>query len=147
MKWFSVLVLGMGLLMAASASAAENEADAVLGEWYTDEDKSIVEIYRLDDKFYGKIVWLKEPYTPEGSEKRDIHNPDESKRDDSIIGLQLLSDFRYSGRNRLDKGTVYDPNDGKTYSCKMRLKGDRLKIRGYVGIAVFGRTTIWRRKQ
>ena len=137
MKWLSVIVLGMGLLMAASVSAAENEADAVLGEWYTDEDESVVEIYRLDDKFYGKIVWLKEPYTPEGSERRD----------DSIIGLQLLSDFRYSGRNRWDKGTVYDPNDGKTYSCKMRLKGDRLKIRGYVGIAVFGRTTIWRRKQ
>ena len=147
MKWFSVLVLGMGLLMAASASAAENEADAVLGEWYTDEDKSIVEIYRLDDKFYGKIAWLREPCRSDGSERRDIHNPDESRRNGGIIGLQLLSDFQYSGRNRWDKGTIYDPNNGKTYSCKMSLKGDRLKIRGYVGIAAFGKTIIWRRKE
>jgi uncharacterized protein (DUF2147 family) len=126
---------------------AEEEADVILGEWYTDGDESVVEIYKCDDRYCGKIVWLKEPLTEDGEKKTDQNNPDESLRDREIIGLNIVENFKYDGDGEWEDGTIYDPNKGKTYSCKAKLEGDTLKIRGYIGFSAFGRTTEWRRKQ
>ena len=62
------------------------------------------------------------------------------------MGLQILSGFRYAGDGTWEAGKIYDPKNGKTYSCKMRLDGENLKIRGFIGISLFGRTTVWSRK-
>ena len=43
-------------------------------------------------------------------------------------------------------GRIYNPEDGKTYKCKLTLQDDgTLKVRGYVGMSIFGKTQIWRR--
>jgi len=152
MRRLSVLSALVVLLLTMSVYAAEGDSDvilseAILGEWYTDGNESVVEVYKADDCYYGKIVWLKEPLKDDGSEVVDSNNPDESKRTDPISGLNLLSGFEYAGRKKWSGGTIYDPNSGKTYSCKMKLKGDELNIRGYIGISLLGRTTIWTRKE
>lgn len=59
------------------------------------------------------------------------------------LGLELLKGFTYEGDNLYDDGTIYDPKSGKTYSCKMTIEGNSLKIRGYIGISLFGRTETW----
>ena len=135
------------LLLASHVYASEAEADVILGQWFTDGNESVVEIYKCGDMYCGKIVWLKEPTKEDGSEKVDKNNPDESKRDRKIIGLNIVSDFEYSGRNSWSNGSIYDPDKGKTYSCKAKLKGDELSIRGFIGISAFGRTTVWVRKE
>ncbi|MEO6849303.1 MAG: DUF2147 domain-containing protein, partial [Mucilaginibacter sp.] len=61
------------------------------------------------------------------------------------LGLELLKDFTFDGDDVYDDGTIYDPKNGKTYSCKMTLEGNQLKIRGYIGISLFGRSEIWTR--
>ena len=91
-------------------------------------------------------MWLKEPLTEKGEKKTDKNNPDESLHDRGIIGLNIVEGFKYDGDNKWKSGTIYDPNKGKTYSCKAQLKGEKLKIRGFIGISVFGETTVWRRK-
>jgi uncharacterized protein (DUF2147 family) len=63
-----------------------------------------------------------------------------------IPGPPLLWGFKYKGANKWEGGKIYDPNNGKTYSCKMTLEGNTLKVRGFVGISLLGRTTIWTRK-
>ncbi|MBW1889427.1 MAG: DUF2147 domain-containing protein, partial [Deltaproteobacteria bacterium] len=96
--------------------------------------------------YSGKIVWLKNPKNDDGTEKVDKENPDEARRNDSLVGLTLVQGFSYKGKNKWAGGTIYDPENGKTYKCKMALKGDDLKVRGFIGISLLGRTTHWLRK-
>ena len=141
-----LLIVCIVLAMAATAHAAEADASAILGRWYTDGDESIVEIYNCGESYCGKIVWLQEPLDPEtGEEKKDTYNPDESMRERKIIGMDIVWGFK-SGRGKSwGGGKIYDPESGKTYSCKAKLKKDKLNIRGFIGVSLLGRTTVWTR--
>jgi uncharacterized protein (DUF2147 family) len=132
------------LLLVVGGRVLAEEADAIVGEWYTEESKALVQIYKVDDVYNGKIVWLKEPKKEDGSEKLDTNNPDEAKQGNPIIGLNLVNGFVYKGKNNWGDGTIYDPDNGKTYSCKMKLNDDNtLKVRGFIGISLIGRTQVW----
>lgn len=146
MKKLIFVVVCALFLMTGFASA--EEADAVLGQWYTDAEKKdvVVEIYKDNDLYSGKVVWLKNPNEDDGTPKVDDENPDEARRNDPILGMNLVKGFTYKGKNKWAGGTIYDPNNGKTYKCKMSLKGDDLKVRGFIGVALFGRTVHWMRK-
>ena len=146
-KRLLILTAYLALLMAMGAWAQDTPGDAVLGQWLTEGDKAVVEIFGCDDRYCGKIVWLKAPTNPDGSDVLDTENPDPSKRNRTVLGLNLVWGFRYDERQGWVDGSIYDPDNGKTYSCKMSLEGDTLKVRGYVGISLFGRTTVWKRKQ
>lgn len=140
-------LLGVVALCGAIApSALAIDKNAILGQWYTAEKEALVAIYPCEGRYCGRIVWLKEPKNPDGTEKIDTHNPDQSRRHDPIIGLQLVSDFTFDGDGAWKGGRIYDPENGKTYSCKMVLSEDqRLKVRGYIGISLLGRTEVWTR--
>jgi uncharacterized protein (DUF2147 family) len=63
-----------------------------------------------------------------------------------LIGLVILKDFAFNGKDKWEDGTIYDPNNGKTYSCVIRLKNESaLEVRGYIGISLLGRTEVWTR--
>lgn len=123
------------------------QKDKVEGLWLNQEKEAKVEIYKAKNgKYYGKIVWLKEP-NRDGRPKTDINNPKESQRSQPIINLLILKAFNKDG-NTYTGGTIYDPKNGKTYSCKMSFENDNtLLIRGYIGISLLGRTTTWTRTQ
>lgn len=123
------------------------KADDVVGQWYSENNESLIEIYKSGNKFYGKIIWLKEPLR-DGKPKVDDKNPDEKLRSRPLIGLVILKDFVFNGKDEWSDGQIYDPKSGKTYSCYMELENkDKLKIRGYIGISLIGRTTYWTRKK
>ena len=137
----------IGVLLLIGGRAMADEADAIMGEWYTKDSKALVQVYKKDDVYNGKIVWLKEPKKEDGSEKLDTKNPDPSKQGDPIIGLNLVKGFVYKGKNKWGDGTIYDPDNGKTYSCNITLMEDNtLKVRGFIGISLIGRTQVWVRK-
>jgi uncharacterized protein (DUF2147 family) len=148
-RCFLVLLVA-GLLPATASGAA---GDDILGEWYNAEKDARIEIFACGTRYCGRIVWLKEPDYPDGSRdgvpgtpKLDHNNPDPSRTKEPVIGLRIVRDFEYAGENRWHAGTVYDPKNGKTYKGKMTLTApDRLDLRGYVGIPLFGRTTTWTR--
>lgn len=102
-------------------------------------DKSgIIQIYAQQGTYAGKIVGPDAP-------RLDTKNPDPALRKRSLMGVVLLQGFRYDD-GAWEKGTIYDPKDGKTYSCVLRLKdAGAMEVRGYVGISLFGRTEIWTR--
>jgi uncharacterized protein (DUF2147 family) len=139
------------LLVSPAAFAAT--ADDILGVWFNSEKDAQIEIAKCGEKYCGTVVWLKEPNYPEGSKdgipgtpKIDHHNPDPSLRKTPIIGLQIVYDFSYAGENLWKDGRVYDPKNGKTYKGKMTLVSPmRLDLRGYIGIALIGRTATWTR--
>lgn len=123
------------------------DADAIVGVWEPGHGKAKVKIDKIDDKYYGKIVWLKEPNDPDtGEPKVDKNNPDESMQKVPLRGYRILKDFLYKGKGEWSEGTIYDPENGNTYDCVITMKDDNtLDIRGYVGVKTFGRSDTWRR--
>ena len=143
----------IGLLLVSAAAVANTEGDRLLGFWFTENDNATVEIYREDDEYFGRIDALKNPLYADdtttglaGQLKVDLNNPDLDKQSRPIVGLNLLRGFTYIGNNKWRKGKIYDPENGKDYDCNIKLKSDgTLSVRGYIGLALFGRTTLWRR--
>lgn len=134
-----IKTLAIFLLFVSSSKAQSVSKDAILGEWLSQEKDGKVLIFKQGEKYFGKISWGKT------TGRKDSQNPDASLRNRDIIGSTILKDFVFKGKNWED-GTIYDPNSGKTYSCTMKLKNnDALEIRGYVGISLLGRTTLWTR--
>jgi uncharacterized protein (DUF2147 family) len=108
----------------------------------------MVRIYKNGDKYQGKIVWLKEPNDPEtGKPKVDKNHPEAASKNRAILGLVNIWGFNYKGENVWDEGNIYDPKNGNTYSCTMKLQNNNsLEVRGYIGVSIIGRTDTWTRQ-
>jgi uncharacterized protein (DUF2147 family) len=139
--------LSITLLIAITfgSVASAQKADAILGTWVNPNGQDHILIYKRGNKYFGKLDWIKFPNDEQGKPKTDKKNPDVALRSRPELGLELLKDFTFDGDNVWADGTIYDPKSGKTYSCKMTLDGNSLKIRGYVGISLFGRSETWTR--
>lgn len=141
MKHISIILLFTAMTFAG---LAQNK-DAIIGKWINSTGEAHVDITKRGEKYFGKIVWLKEPKDEKGNTKTDVKNPDESLRSKSILGLEILKNFIYED-NKWTDGKIYDPKSGKTYSCNMTMKGnDILNMRGYIGISLIGRSETWKR--
>lgn len=139
-----IIIASLFALLAAPL-LGQSSSD-VVGKWYTENKETVIKIYKSGDKYYGKIVWLKEPKEDNGKMKKDKNNPKKSKRSQTLVGLVLLKGFVYQGDGEWAEGTIYDPENGKTYKARIRLKGkNKLDLRGYVGMPAFGRSTVWTR--
>ncbi len=147
-----ISVLFMSLIMMASSAFGADQYQ-ILGLWSTTDNNSRVEIFKCGDNYCGKIVELKNPnYSANdkrgmaGQPKVDRNNPDPDLKTRPLLGLQVLEGFGYSGENVWKGGTIYDPDNGKTYKCKMTLTDPkRLEVRGFIGISWLGRTEVWTR--
>lgn len=129
-------------LFSSMALAQNNEADSILGIWWSPKKDAHIEITKTEDRYNGRIIWS----TPEKAENLDTNNPDPKKRTEKIMGSVILKDFKFDGTKWAD-GTIYDPNNGKTYSCKMTLDGKHLNVRGFIGFSLLGRTEVFERYQ
>ena len=127
------------MLMPLAAAFAQD----VIGKWKLEDGSAIVEVYKNGNAFNGKIVWLDNPNGPDGKPATDRNNPDSNLRSRQLMGLNMLSglkasDGEYSG------GKIYDPGNGKTYNCSMKVEGNTLKVRGSLDKkGLIGRTMDW----
>ncbi len=149
-RFFLIAIVGLLLFPFMEISAQEVNADDILGIWLNEDGDAHVNVYKEDGMFYGKIVWLKTPIDEEtGEPKLDDENEDESLQNRPIMGLMLLRDFKFDGDDEWDSGRIYDPKNGKDYKCYMEFPEEedknRLKVRGYIGFSMLGRTTYWTR--
>ena len=121
--------------------------DQLIGVWLTEEGNAKIKIEKSGNKYYGKIIWLEEPNNENGKPKTDKENPDEDKRNKPLIGLNLLKGFVWDADdNEWDNGTIYDPENGSTYDCYIVMEDNNtIRVRGYIGVSLLGRTTIWKR--
>ncbi|MGA9523797.1 MAG: DUF2147 domain-containing protein [Myxococcaceae bacterium] len=141
-RWFGLASLS--LLLATSALA---EAPTALGRWTTIDDatkkpKSVVTLYEENGKLYGKIEKLFRAPTEEQNPVCD--KCEGALKDKPIIGMVILSDLVKDGAE-WNGGTVLDPANGKTYKCIVAVEdgGKKLKVRGYIGLPLLGRTQYW----
>lgn len=137
------------VMMVSVVMFAQDAADKVVGTWLNGEGTGQIQIYKTTSgHFAGKIVWLKEPIDPEtGKPKLDKRNPDASKRTLPTLGLVNMRSFKYNAEDKVwEHGKIYDPKNGKEYSCKMEFSDENtLNVRGYIGISLLGRTDKWTR--
>lgn len=133
-----VILLGVGRLAYA-------QTESIVGYWFNEEKNAKIQIYKArNGKFYGKVAWLKVP-DMNGVPKTDMNNPDAAQRTRPIIGLMILKGLVQEGTNAYDDGEIYDPKNGKYYTCKATIKGNVMELRGYMGFSLIGRTTVWTR--
>lgn len=146
-KYFLKTSLLAATLVLMSMSGTEINADMLIGVWEPSNGRSRIKIEKIGTKFYGKIVWLKEPVDPNTKKpKVDKNNPDTSMRNVPLKGYRILKDFVFKGKGEWSDGTIYDPENGSTYNCVINMKEDNvIDIRGYIGIKALGRTDTWKR--
>ncbi|WP_281239444.1 MULTISPECIES: DUF2147 domain-containing protein [Flavobacterium] len=122
------------------------QSQSVLGKWKTIDDatgqaKSIVEVYEKSGKVYGKII---EILNPEKRKSLCTKCTGEDKNA-PILGLVIIKGLVKDG-NEYNDGKILDPSKGEEYKCFITLDGkDKLKVRGFVGVSLFGRTQYWYR--
>ena len=146
----AILIFGfcLAVLFGWAAPAWSDAAPSPVAVWATEGGESHIQIDACGAQLCGKVVWLKEPLAPNNQEKTDFYNPDPTLRSRKIVGLEILSSFVQDKDDAKvwREGKIYNPKDGKTYSCKLTmLDADTLRVRGYVGIALFGKTQTWTR--
>lgn len=139
MKRLSLILIAM--LFATGAFAQD-----VTGKWKTIDDetgeaKSIVEIYKKDGKIYGKIIEILNP----AKKDRKCEECPGSDKGKPIEGLVIIKGLEKDG-DEYNDGKILDPVSGKLYKCYIELEGaNKLKVRGYIGFSLLGRTQYWTR--
>ncbi|MBY0478279.1 MAG: DUF2147 domain-containing protein [Chitinophagaceae bacterium] len=143
-----ITAVALTITVLFSFTSVQEEADAIIGVWKNGEGTGMIRIYKNGEKYQGKIVWLKEPNDPDtGKPKLDKNHPDESVRTRPVLGMINTWGFEYKGKKLWDDGKIYDPKNGNTYDCTMKLKDQNsLEVRGYIGVSLIGRTDVWTRQ-
>lgn len=141
MKKFLLPILALLFILPIFAQNAER----ITGVWFNGEKTSKIEITQAKDgTFVGELIWLKEPNDAAGKPKIDSKNSDEKLAKRPLINLQVLSGLKYDGKSKYSSGKIYDPKSGKTYSAKAEMTNNNtLALRGFIGIALAGRTDTW----
>lgn len=109
------------------------------GRWLSEDKDGEVLVYKDGSKWYGRLVRAK---LNKETNNLDLENPDIEEHSKSVVGKVIVKDMKKDGKE-WKGGTVYDPKSGKTYQGKMWRDGDNLKLRGFIGISLLGRSSTW----
>lgn len=145
MKYITFFSLLLGALLTAQAS------DSPVGLWRTIDDKtgkekSLVRVVEVNGEFKASIEKLfREPH--------EEQNPNCDKcpgdrKNKPVLGMTIMTGLKKTG-SEYEGGEILDPANGKIYRCKMWTAegGKKLNVRGFVGVAVLGRTQVWLREE
>ena len=144
MKKITKTIFFISLFVFGSLGFSQNE---VLGKWNTIDDetgrkKSIVEIYKKENKLYGKVIELFRLPEEDQNPKCDKCDEDDPRYNKFVLGMEILKGLEWDG-DEWDDGTILDPKNGKVYSCKLWLEDGDLQVRGYIGFSLIGRSQTW----
>jgi uncharacterized protein (DUF2147 family) len=142
------MLLSFSVYSASSVSNTVKNAHPLTGLWVeAKKHKIAVWVEECQAQLCGRIYWLKKPLSKNGKPKLDAKNPNVALRSRPQCGLQILSGFSPTKKSNVWKGgEIYNPKSGKTYQSNIQIAKDgTLKIRGYVGISLFGKTLRWER--
>ena len=135
MKNLKAIVIIIFLITSFSSKinskATTDEAEKIVGIWFTDDKTSKIQIYKSESQYFGKIIWMA---SKESKEELKVKPK---------VGYQIFKKFTFEGKNVWSGGQVSDPRSGMTVSGKMTLKDNNtLNVRGYVGAPMFGKTVV-----
>lgn len=135
----------MTLIVCLLSIIVDTDAQSIIGTWKAIDDtdnveKSHIEIYQKDGKYFGKVVRLLEAASVTHCAKCK-----DDLKDKPIVGMEILTDMNIAG-DVWKGGHILDPATGKSYKCLIELvEENKLKLRGYIGIPAVGRSQYWYR--
>lgn len=138
MKYLALLVL---IFITSTAQAAETHDPT--GYWLTENERAVIYVKNCDAGLCGSIHWI-----IEGGMQFDEFNPDINRQKDPLCHRQIMSGFSKNANNpnRWGGGEIYKADEGDTYNANLTvLSADQMKVRGYVGISLLGKTQTWTR--
>lgn len=143
---FTLFLFTLAFTFLSADSFAQYSGDEIIGIWETPgDDNGRIEIFKSGNKYYGKIIWLKRK-SENGEVLTDKNNPNKSLQNRPIIGTEILKGFIFNKKDLWEDGEIYDPKNGNTYSCQISLQDkNTMKVRGYIGFSLIGRTEYWKR--
>lgn len=131
------------LFMVTTSAAAQ---DKIAGVWLDDSGKGAIEIKACASSMCGYIVWLKESNGRNGRPLRDRLNPEPTRRNQPICGLQVIGRLKPQQDGSWDQGWIYDPKQGKAFDVEIRrVSANGLQVKGYLGMKFLSETFVWRR--
>ncbi|ASP32032.1 DUF2147 domain-containing protein [Labrenzia sp. VG12] len=129
-------LLAAGLVTASSTLSIAADAK---GDWVRPNGASKIRISSCGNSLCGKLIWLREP-------RNDTQNPDTSKRDRSLVGVQIVQSMKPTSQENQWKGKVYNAEDGKTYTGFIKLtSANKLKLEGCVMGGLICKGETWTR--
>jgi uncharacterized protein (DUF2147 family) len=136
-------------ILISQSVFAQTKSDAIVGIWLSEAKDLKVEVYKQKNQYFGKMVWFDcPPNTPPMEHYKDKANPNPSLRSRAWLGMILLKNLVFDGKNEWENGDIYDPNSGSTYRSKVKLlDAQTLHVRGYIGIPLFGKTMVFSREK
>ncbi len=132
-----------------SVSAFAFGQSDIYGKWHTVDDetgkvRSTVEIYKRDNKAFGKVIGVAPGEDQDGI--CDECDEDDPRYNKKVIGMEIIKDLEKDD-DEWDDGTILDPENGKVYRCKMWIEDGKLVVRGYIGFSLIGRSQTWIRSK
>lgn len=122
------------------------QSQTIFGKWNSKDDAtgkidSVIEVYEKEGKAFAKVMEITNP-----KRKKALCKDCEGKnKDQPILGLNILTGLEKEG-DEWSGGEILDPRNGRVYKCYIKLvKANKLKLRGYIGISLFGKTAYWER--
>ncbi|HEY5102478.1 MAG TPA: DUF2147 domain-containing protein [Steroidobacteraceae bacterium] len=137
----SSVILFVSLAAAALVAASDAQQARIIGNWLTQSKDGIIQIAQgAGGSYEGRIVGGNQPG------RLDAKNPDPALRDKPLRGAVILRALHYDGDGKWSGGAIYEPDTGRTYKCLIELAGpDTIKVHGYIGIALLGKSQLWTR--
>ena len=132
------------LILIASTTALAAPASGVFGDWKTPQG-AVVRVAPCGADGRADVCLTAVKLSPTVTETTDQKNPDASLRNRRLCGLAIGAGFHQADPGHLTGGSIYDPESGHTYHGAVTSEGDKLHLRGYIGISLFGRTETWHR--
>ena len=139
------ILLTLTLIVSISSFASEYKASDIIGTWLSEKKDGVIKVSWNEGQFRGHLIAFKKDKVDLGKVSLDKNNPDEKLKVRELRGIEMLWGFKFDD-DEWSGGKIYDPISGKTYKSYMSLNGkNTLNLRGYVGIPLFGRTSVWTR--
>ncbi len=135
----------VALIIAALTPALSGAATGPYGLWMTQKKGVIIDVYACGDALCGRTVWLKKMTHKDGAPRLDAKNPDTALRARHWCGIEVITGVKPAGANKWDDGDIYDPKTGETFSFEMKHNSDTMKVRGYLGVKLLGKSETWTR--
>lgn len=133
------------LIAALPALAQVAKAEGATGLWLTQKEGIIVKLYDCDGAICGQTVWLKKMNNKDGTPRLDTKNPDPALHNRHWCGINVISNVKPTAPGTWEGGEVYDPKTGETFDFNIEETAEGLKVRGYLGVPLLGKTERWTR--
>jgi len=142
--------LAAALAAVPAAWSSDDLPSQTLGNWVTERNEAVIQIsVGAGGALEGRVLSPVQPAagTAAGDgRKAGLAPADTARRDGTAHGELILTGMNYDGAGSWSGGIIRDPRNGHCYHAYLQLiDAEHLHVRGFIGLALFGRTQVWKR--